>query len=789
MAPQNDLTAITIAEDAPWQAQLLLDSPAGSSAAESSDDGDASPRRGRRCRRKSTWMPSERTVDTWENLHADDKWEETPWRKPDVEIAERYRRKHSIMHGHGGLCAVGCDDFARISVGVALYFTCLKRVEISAEHNFFQLERRCICTATGPDPHSRAVRCGSLCGRYCIALFALLTVLSAPSIVLNFSGNRLSSEELDPLNTLYFSLGNFGSYKALAGACAGEGDGGGDGGGAGSAKPLNGTDMPSDVIDLFGYELEAEKAVYLVVGCDAVACVVFALFVVLLRYTIFSQSRKYDREIATPADYTVMVRGLPPDARVDEIRDHFSRLYTPFPGWRDPGSCGACCAAWFGHACGLNRGHRDAKWYARHMRVLTSTEQDEFRQRQREVLRAVYDGIRARITSKGGGGGGDSDSSGDEFDDDGNDKTTEALRSVCEAIVASGVAKHRQAGSAVDPNRPGSKGMSRSMSRAGSMRDGVGRNDSFSGLGQWTDDGPAFPERGSGGVAGLSRAMLQQAVRVFGVKLSHGETDMLMTYFDQDGDGTVDVNEFFSGVSAFADEERARRGQHQRIQKLQERFEREAAIEAAAVSESLGEEDDASAATAAKREKVAEKKLRELNAKAEAFRKRLMRVRRRFQWAVRERWPDPKQRTCATLAGVFNAVLATSAGRAKGGKGGTSPRRGGIALNESMTVLNGSKGVKKLLRKIDFADVIESGEDADVLFKYLDFDDSGHITVAEFVRGMVETDDLDRHRHRGQQRARRHAQRRVLLAEIRDQAKRTYKRYPAGHRRGMTGLH
>ena len=103
-------------------------------------------------------------------------------------------------------------------------------------------------------------------------------------------------------------------------------------------------------------------------------------------------------------------------------------------------------------------------------------------------------------------------------------------------------------------------------------------------------------------------------------------------------------------------------------------------------------------------------------------------------------------------------ALATAAGRAKGGKGGTSPRRGGIALNESMTVLNGSKGVKKLLRKIDFADVIESGEDADVLFKYLDFDDSGHITVAEFVRGMVETDDLDRHRHRGQQRARRHAQ-------------------------------
>ena len=43
-------------------------------------------------------------------------------------------------------------------------------------------------------------------------------------------------------------------------------------------------------------------------------------------------------------DFLKRELGLPPDARVDEIRDHFSRLYTPFPGWRDPGACGRCSA-------------------------------------------------------------------------------------------------------------------------------------------------------------------------------------------------------------------------------------------------------------------------------------------------------------------------------------------------------------------------------------------------------------------------------------------------------------
>ena len=52
-------------------------------------------------------------------------------------------------------------------------------------------------------------------------------------------------------------------------------------------------------------------------------------------------NKRVNHEHVSAEDYTIYVKGLPTDATVEEVRDHFSKLYhLDAPDWEFRGACG-----------------------------------------------------------------------------------------------------------------------------------------------------------------------------------------------------------------------------------------------------------------------------------------------------------------------------------------------------------------------------------------------------------------------------------------------------------------
>ena len=60
---------------------------------------------------------------------------------------------------------------------------------------------------------------------------------------------------------------------------------------------------------------------------DMACCLLLVLFIAYLRHRVASVSRRIDGSNVTPADYSVIVRGLPHTADVPEVLNHFNNLY------------------------------------------------------------------------------------------------------------------------------------------------------------------------------------------------------------------------------------------------------------------------------------------------------------------------------------------------------------------------------------------------------------------------------------------------------------------------------
>lgn len=236
-----------------------------------------------------------------------DDWASRPWREPSVEAARTARRRALVSHGRLPLYSTDPDDLLFLGTGITLYFYFVRA----------------------------------------IALFCLLaSVLHIPHLIIAWSGGMLEPYSIgDSTAGAFMAAGHMLSYPGMETTggttrwCELE-----------SVNTIFAPNVPctEPVIQLLGRRsnvyIKADHASYLITACDALSCLLFvATWLLLVRKHRSIQNRKeYATAVVSTKDYAIAVRGLPEDAREEEIVAHFNRLYALNGGdedWTSPGSC------------------------------------------------------------------------------------------------------------------------------------------------------------------------------------------------------------------------------------------------------------------------------------------------------------------------------------------------------------------------------------------------------------------------------------------------------------------
>lgn len=146
---------------------------------------------------------------------------------------------------------------------------------------------------------------------------------------MNFSGDGLYAEEQDALRLSLGTIANIGSERDLSCSTS-----------IPAPQCSNATSV-SISLPFAGSSTYASKDIGLGIAVmDLVASVVFLLFIALFRGKLELMTMLSEGNVVTSSHYTVMVRGLPPDATEFEVLQHFNDLYDlASDDWTDPGSC------------------------------------------------------------------------------------------------------------------------------------------------------------------------------------------------------------------------------------------------------------------------------------------------------------------------------------------------------------------------------------------------------------------------------------------------------------------
>lgn len=76
---------------------------------------------------------------------------------------------------------------------------------------------------------------------------------------------------------------------------------------------------------------------------DFLYTVGFFVMIAFLNVRIRSITDRIEGTVISPADYSVYVQGLPPNASEDDVEAHFNKLYNlREPDWTYPGTCSSC---------------------------------------------------------------------------------------------------------------------------------------------------------------------------------------------------------------------------------------------------------------------------------------------------------------------------------------------------------------------------------------------------------------------------------------------------------------
>lgn len=218
------------------------------------------------------------SADVYEYEGLGDNYHSTPWVPPQITKAKHYREASVYGLGRAPICSTGTADLNSLGVGVTLYFRFLK---------------------------------------YLTCIFFLMTVLAIPVMYIAAQGSRIPQRSPDLLGLSVLTIGNVGDPNQDSAF--------------GFVEDINSTSIFSGsnhtFVDLWGWELTAIGASYLISFVDFINVWLFIVFLVWM-YRRFRKVEMWaDRKNVRAADFTVFVRGLPRDTEAEQVRNHFSRLF------------------------------------------------------------------------------------------------------------------------------------------------------------------------------------------------------------------------------------------------------------------------------------------------------------------------------------------------------------------------------------------------------------------------------------------------------------------------------
>jgi len=173
-------------------------------------------------------------------------------------------------------------------------------------------------------------------------LFVTMTVVAIPIFVLLGAGTRISPEDVDGLGVAAVSLGNAGAQAGPAAAQASD---------------------PLIRIAPFGSIPESVLR-SAVAGLAVTNAAVLAAFAIIFPSLVDAAAEKASERIVAASAYSVHVSGLPPDATVAEVAEHFSTLFNLRQRAPHAGGC-ASKVRQHGHAYARDTRSEREEWLKR----------------------------------------------------------------------------------------------------------------------------------------------------------------------------------------------------------------------------------------------------------------------------------------------------------------------------------------------------------------------------------------------------------------------------------------
>ncbi len=201
------------------------------------------------------------------------------WEKPSVEVAQRYQQLERFKEGKASIWKTDIIAISSMGPGLTLYFALL---------------------------------------RWFGMIFALQTVIAAPSLYWYWSGDGINPEQADQFGLAYTTLGNLHQYDVQ--------------------DILKDYQLTYESFDNASWALNQQSTAlsfresqmtksYTVSALDVLNTFVFIAFIFWVQQAARTLVQQADERCVSPSDYAVLVEGLPFDSTEGQIREHFSNLY------------------------------------------------------------------------------------------------------------------------------------------------------------------------------------------------------------------------------------------------------------------------------------------------------------------------------------------------------------------------------------------------------------------------------------------------------------------------------
>lgn len=244
-----------------------------------------------------------------------DNFRDTPWQKPDRKLAWIRWKEHMFHDGKGSIWGVTVDEINELGTGIGAYFMLLK-----------SFTKMMLISCVLVLPHIIVARHG----RYGEDAFATSNSLGY-QIFLHSAGHHAY---VDPkVNQMEYCGSTEPGFQVDT---------------AFEANIDCSTEWLYKIplLKNMGFSTDlilARHASMIITLCDFFNCIILVIFVFAMKRKVKAMISKYNATACDVSSYSIFVRGLPKDATVDEILNHFSNLYKlDEPDWAHNGMCCGC---------------------------------------------------------------------------------------------------------------------------------------------------------------------------------------------------------------------------------------------------------------------------------------------------------------------------------------------------------------------------------------------------------------------------------------------------------------